>query len=68
MRLGKQECLGKHWILSKQSAIREARRTPDSVTIQEIFDDCTTAHNDLHRNRGFSPWQLLLGKNAQTSL
>ena len=21
-----------------------------------------TAHNDLHRNRGFSPWQLLLGK------
>ena len=21
-----------------------------------------TAHNDLHRQRGFSPWQLLLGK------
>ena len=20
------------------------------------------AHNDSHRNRGFSPWQLLLGK------
>ena len=41
-----------------------ARRTPDSVRILEIFDECTTAHNDLHRNRGFSPWQLLLGKTA----
>ena len=39
-----------------------ARRTPDSVSIQEIFDECTTAHNDSHRNRGFSPWQLLFGK------
>ena len=26
------------------------------------FDECTTAHNDFHRNRGFSPWQLLRGK------
>ena len=33
--------------------------TPDSVTIQEIFDECTAASNDLRRNRGFSP---LLGK------
>ena len=24
--------------------------------------ECTAAHNDSHRNRGFSPWQLLLGK------
>ena len=46
----------------QQSATRVARRTPDSVKIQEIFDECTTAHNDLHRNRGFSPWQLLLEK------
>ena len=46
----------------KQSAIRLSRRTLDSVTLQEIFDECTTAHNDLHRHRGFSPWQLLLGK------
>ena len=43
-----------------------ARRTPDSVSIQEIFDECTAAHNDLHRNRGFSPWQLLMGKNRET--
>ena len=43
----------------KQSAIRVDRRTPDSVSIQEIFDECTTAHNDLHRNRGLYPWQLL---------
>ena len=39
-----------------------ARRTPDSVTIQEIFDERTTAHNDLQLSRGLSPWQLLLGK------
>ena len=54
--------LGKTLDTIKQAAIRVARRTLDSVTIQEIFDECTTAHNDLHRNRGFSPWQLLLGK------
>ena len=54
--------LGKTLDAIKLSAIRVARRTPDSVTIQEIFDECTAAHNDLHRNRGFSPWQLLLGK------
>ena len=44
--------LGKTLETIKQSAIRVARRTPDGVTIQEIFDECTTAHNDLHRNRG----------------
>ena len=37
----------------KQAATRVARRTPDSVTIQEIFDECTIVHKDLHRNRGF---------------
>ena len=51
----KTEVLGKTLDTIKQSAIRVARRTPDRVTIQEIFDECTTAHNDLHRNRGFSP-------------
>ena len=54
--------LGKTLDTIKQSATRVARTTPDSVTIQEVVDECTTAHNDLHRNRGFSPWQLLLGK------
>ena len=54
--------LGKTLDTIKQSAIRVARRTPDSVSIQEIFDECTTAHSGLHRNRGFSPCQLLLGK------
>ena len=53
---------GKTLDTTQQSAIRVARRTPDNVTIREIFDECTTAHNDLHRNRGFSPWQLLLRK------
>ena len=54
--------LGKTLDTIKQSAVRVARRTPDSVTIQEIFDECIGAHNDLHRIRGFCPWQLLLGK------
>ena len=49
----------------KQSAIRVARRTPDSASIQGVFDECTTAHNDLHRNRVFSPSQLLLGKTPR---
>ena len=53
---------GKTLDIIKQAAIRVARRTPDSVTIQEIYDDCTTAHDGLHRNRGVSPWHLLLGK------
>ena len=57
-RPGKQEFLGKTLDTIRQSAIRVARR----VSIQEIFDECITAHNDLHRNRGFFPWQLLLGK------
>ena len=51
----KTRVLGKTLDTFKQSAIRVARRTPDSVTIQELFDECTTAYNDLHRNRGFSP-------------
>ena len=53
--------LGKTLETIKQSEIRVARRTPGSVTIQEIFDECT-GHNNLYRSRGFSPWQLLLGK------
>ena len=40
--------LGKTPDTIKQSAVRVARRSLDSVTIQEIFDECTTAHNDLH--------------------
>ena len=42
--------LGKTLDTIKQSAIRVARRTPNYVSIQEIFDECTIAHNDLHRN------------------
>ena len=46
----------------KEAAIRVALRNPDSVTIQEIFGQRTTARNDVQRNRGSSPWQLLLRK------
>ena len=54
--------LGKTLNAIKQAAIRVARRIPGSVTVRETFDECTTDHNDLDGNRGFSPWQQLLGK------
>ena len=47
----KTEVLGKTLDTIRQSAVRVARRPLDSITIQEIFDERTTAHNDLHRNR-----------------
>ena len=56
--------LGKTLDTIKQTAMRVARRTLDSVTIQEMFDECTAAHNDMHPNRGFSPSQLQLGKTS----
>ena len=49
-------------VLKLTSLTRVARRPPDSVTIQEIFDEPTAAHNDMPLNRGFFPWQLLLEK------
>ena len=61
-RPGKQECLEQHWIPSNRQQYVWLGETPDSVTIQEIFDECTAAHNDLHRNWVFSAWQQLLGK------
>ena len=53
-RTGKQEFFGKPLIQSNSLQFVWLEE-PDSVSIQEIFDECTTAHNDLHRNRGFSP-------------
>ena len=61
-RPGKQKCLGKHWIPSNSQQYVWLEELLTVSPIQEIFDECITAHNDLHRNRGFSPWQLLLGK------
>ena len=58
----KSGVLGKTLDTIKQSAICVARRTLDSGTVQEIFDECTTAHNYPHRNRGFSP--VAVGKDA----
>ena len=61
-RPGKQECLGKHWIPSNRQHCVWLEELLTVSTIQEIFGDCATAHSDLHRNRGFSLSQLLLGK------
>ena len=52
--------LGKTLDTIKHAAIRVARKTPDSVTIQEIFDECTTAHNDIEIEdslRGSCCWE-----------
>ena len=46
----------------KVMASKVTRRLPDDTSPQEIFVMCTTAHNDLHRTKGASPWQLLLGR------
>ena len=38
----------------------ELPRTP---LARPLFDDCTEAHNELHRRRGYSPFQLLIGRS-----
>eukprot|EP00972_Heterocapsa_arctica_P029158 4287038-Heterocapsa_arctica.AAC.1 len=43
-------------------ASRVARRMPEDIDLEELFDMCCMAHNDLHRHRGASPWQLLIGR------
>ena len=52
----------RHVGLIKDMASRVARRLPDDTNLQELFDMCCMAHNDLHRNRGASPWQVLIGR------
>ena len=54
--------LGKTLDTLKQAAVRVARRTRDSVTIQEIFEECATTHNDFIEIEDSLPGQLLLGK------
>ena len=49
--------LAKHWIPSNSQQYVWLEEH-----LKEIFDERTAAPNDLHRNRGFSLWQLLLGK------
>ena len=63
-RLAKQECLGKHWIPSKRQQCGWLEELLTASQFKEFFDVCTAAHNDLHRNRGFSPSQLPLGKTS----
>ena len=49
----------------KESATKAARRIADDISVQEIFDMCCEAHNDLHRTRGSSPLQLLIGRTPK---
>ena len=36
----------------KNAATRAARRAPEDTSCEALFDDCTEAHNELHRRRG----------------
>ena len=49
----------------KGMATKLARRVPHDVSAQEIFDAATTAHGDLHRRHGFSPFQLMTGRTPK---
>ena len=48
----------------KNAATRAARRAPEDTSCEALFDDCTEAHNELHRRRGYSPFQLLIGRSS----
>ena len=47
----------------KNAATRAARRAPEDTSCEALFDDCTEAHNELHRRKGYSPFQLLIGRS-----
>ena len=36
---------------------------PEDTSCEALFDDCTEAHNELHRRRGYSLFQLLIGRS-----
>ena len=46
-----------------KSAATRARRAPEDTSCEALFDDCTEAHNELHRRRGYSPFQLLIARS-----
>ena len=47
----------------KNAATRAIRRAPEDTSCEALFDDCTEAHNELQRRRGYSPFQLLIGRS-----
>ena len=48
--------------MCKESATRCAKRLPPDTPMQLLFDGISSAHGDLYRSRGFSPFQLLHGR------
>ena len=52
-RLERSNVLGKTPNTIKQSAIRVARKPPDSVTVQKIFDETHNSAHIVNMNRGF---------------
>ena len=53
--------LDKVLVVLKNAATRAARRAPEDTTCEALFDDCTEAHNELLRRRGYSPF--LIGRS-----
>ena len=47
----------------KNAATRAARRAPEDISCEFLFDDCTEDRNELNRRRGYSPFQLLIGRS-----
>ena len=47
----------------KSAATKAAQALPRDADPEDILKNCTYAHNELSRTRGYSPWQLLLGRS-----
>ena len=47
----------------KASATKSAQALPLDTDAEEILKNCAYAHNELSRTRGYSPWQMLLGRS-----
>ena len=47
----------------KQAATRAAQVLPADAEVEELWRSCACAHNELAQTRGYSPWQMLLGRS-----
>ena len=47
----------------KASATKSAQALPSDTDAEDVLKNCAYAHNELSRTRGYSPWQMLLGRS-----
>ena len=58
-----RERVFREWLASKNVRWDPQLRQRGALeSCEALFDDCTEAHNELHRRRGYSPFQLLIGR------